>query len=83
MIKAIGHNIHVRRVLDEVTVGKIVLAGTCRDMNPLFDVLSVGENVEGVCAGDRVVCGKYAVHEVGKNEYLVKDSDVLCTVDRQ
>lgn len=80
MVKALGHRLHVKRVLDETKVGSIVLVGTCRDMNPLFDVLSVGEDVEGVKAGDRIVCGRYAGEEVKEHEYLIKDEDVLCVV---
>lgn len=80
MMRALGHRLHVKRVLDETKVGSIVLAGTCRDMNPLFDVLSVGDEVEGIKAGDRIVCGRYAGEEVKEHEYLIKDEDVLCVV---
>ena len=80
MVRALGHRLHVKRVLDETKAGSIVLVGTCRDMNPLFDVLSVGEDVEGVKAGDRIVCGRYAGEEVKEHEYLIKDEDVLCVV---
>lgn len=80
MVRALGHRLHVKRVLDETKVGSIELVGTCRDMNPLFEVLSVGEDVEGVKAGDRIVCGRYAGEEVKEHEYLIKDEDVLCVV---
>lgn len=79
-MRAIGKRLHVKRVLDETRVGHFEIVGACRDMNPLFDVLSVGEQVQGIKAGDRVVCTRYAGEEIGENEYLVKEEEVLCTV---
>jgi co-chaperonin GroES (HSP10) len=75
----IGKRVWAKRVLDEVQVGSFVLAGSCRDMNPLFLVLGVGD-VDGVAVGDKVVCRKYAGQAVGDEEYIFNEEDVLCVV---
>ena len=79
-MKVLGKRLHVRRILDEAQVGSFVIAGACRDMNPLFEVLGVGDGVEGVQTGDKVVCGQYAGQALGKEEYIVMLDDVFCVV---
>lgn len=78
-MKLLGERLHVKRVLDEVNVGSFVLVGSCRDMNPLFEVLGVGD-IEDIHVGDKVICGQYSGRELGNNEYIVKYTDVLCVV---
>lgn len=79
-MKLLGKRLHVKRVLDEVQVGSFVLVGSCRDMNPLFEVLSVGD-IEDIHTGDKVVCKQYSGRELGDNEYIMEYDDVLCVAE--
>ena len=79
-MKLLGERLHVKRVLDEINVGSFVLVGSCRDMNPLFEVLGVGD-IEDIHVGDKVICGQYSGRELTDGEYIMNYTDVLCVVE--
>ena len=76
----LGKRVYAKRVLDADKIGSFVLAGACRDMNPLYEVKAVGD-VLGVSVGDKIVCDRYSGEEVGENEYIFKEEHILCVVE--
>lgn len=82
MLKPVGHNILVQRILKEQKSksGIILPEQSSPTLMHTGTVLAIGSQVDpelGIKEGDRIVFNKYAIDEISKEEILVEDRDVV------
>lgn len=92
-LKPLADRVILKRVAaEETTKSGIILTSAAQEKPQVYEVIAVGpggivdgEKVEmTVCAGDRVITGKYTGTEVkldGEELTIVKQNDILAVVE--
>ena len=86
MIKPLGERVllEVPEVKEEKSIGGLFIPETAKEKPIEAEVIAVGEKVEGVKAGDKVIYAKFGGTEVkyGEKEYLIMSvEDILAVVE--
>ena len=79
--KPYGDKIIVRKVLEQYT-GLIQIPDTARQSPPVEgEVVAYGPDVDFVKAGDRIIFGKYAAHDLNEEDFIGDDLAVIMEAD--
>lgn len=68
-MKAIGKNILVKQQEEQKKEGLLIIPKDSQS-NPLWEVISVGENVSTISIGDIVFIKKYGVEKINEKEEI-------------
>ena len=83
-LKPLADNILLKQAqAQETTASGIILATTNKEKPAFYEVMSVGADVKGIAAGDKVVVGQFAGSDMkldGEDYKFVKQEDVLAIV---
>ena len=83
LIRVLGQRILIQREAVDETIGRIVIPAKYRAMSQIGIVMAVGDAVEDIVPGDKVLFGRYAgtaVQRDGEECVLLWARDVMALI---